>query len=192
MNNSRKRSISYGRYNTHIFFFRFLLFFSSPVQIKLSKTHIYFPSLSTYAIIVPFLSTIYPSIHRSNDTKRLDVGVGMHYTITDPTIASKYTHTYIYKYIEWNYVRNLSILLDETSSLLSLYMKQNTVLKEKEKERDRTPISHSIMKRKKKKKDRHTYWRCSSVNYKYEYGQYIHSLFVFMSDEWQRVTDNKG
>jgi hypothetical protein len=48
------------------------------------------------------------------------------------------------------------------------------------------------MKRKKKKKDRHTYWRCSSVNYKYEYGQYIHSLFVFMSDEWQRVTDNKG
>jgi hypothetical protein len=146
-----KRSISYARYNIH--FLLPISFFLISVRIKLSKTHIYFPSLSTYAIIVPFLSTIYPSIHPSNDTKRLDAGDGMHYTITDSTIASKYTHTHIY--IKNEITHEILVFFLTRQVRFCLYMKQNTVLKEKEREGQNTDITLDYEKKEKEKRQTH-------------------------------------
>jgi hypothetical protein len=129
---------------SHTFFFRFL-FLISPFKSNYLR-HIHFSSLSTYAITVPFLSTINPSIHPSNDTKRLDVDVGMHYTITDSTIASKYIYTeterknkIAYETLVFFLTRQVRFCLCETK----YYIRR---------EGDRTPISHLIMKRKKRRK----------------------------------------
>ena len=81
---------------TYTFFFRFLFPHLRSNQI-IHDTYIRereraFPSsiyLCNHSSIFIYYPSISPSDDEDDDAKRLDVGVGVHYTIADPTIASK-------------------------------------------------------------------------------------------------------
>ncbi len=129
-------------------------FFSSPFKSNyLRHTHTHRFLFSIYLCNHSSIFIYHLSIHPSNDTKRLDVGVGMHYTITDSTIASKYTHTYIWKENEITYETLVFFLTRQIR--FCLYVKQNTILKKRK--RQNTDITLDYEKKEGEEKKRQTY-----------------------------------
>ena len=85
---------------TYTFFFRFLFPHLRSNRI-IHDTYIraHFPSLSTYAITVPFLSTIHPSLHLTTQNDQTSASACITPSRTRQLHQNRLTLTYIYKYI---------------------------------------------------------------------------------------------